>query len=144
MLLIVCGFAVLSTPAFAQTLITANARADELREQCTALQRVWTLKAIINNQSPNPSQIEALSRDSVPGTKCAAYIEGVEDALSALISTDFPDSTLRERIAVVQKYLEAHPEQWHLQAATVVIEAFDDAYPPASARVAKKNKLKSQ
>lgn len=57
---------------------------------------------------------------------CVGYIQGVADAQD----TDIPDHVKADEVVhVVIKFLEAHPDSWHYNAASVVLAAFRDAYP---------------
>lgn len=69
---------------------------------------------------------------------CVGYVEGVADAYATWRAWDyigsdimcFPDGALVDQfIRIVVTYLEAHPEDLHLSAGSLVTHAYGQAFP---------------
>ena len=59
---------------------------------------------------------------------CMGYCEGVIDATRYLY--DIPDeATLNQLVAIVNKYVKGHPEEWDCCASDLVVQAIRQAYP---------------
>ena len=67
--------------------------------------------------------------DMARGGKIIGYVSGVVDA-QAQSNLCVPDEVdLGQRVSTVEKWIEAHPEQWQQRGNTLVVLALSDAYP---------------
>jgi hypothetical protein len=61
---------------------------------------------------------------------CIGYVVGVISMMAYIDVLCLPDkSTHSQATLVVQKYLSEHPEKLHLNAAVLVIDAIQEAFP---------------
>ena len=70
---------------------------------------------------------KATTEDNAYSLQYMGYVVGVSEAMGWLI--EIPTGTTVEQIChVVGKYLDAHPQDWHLPACTLVVAAVLEAY----------------
>ena len=118
------------------------------------MRKIATLVAFVllvaapSARSEEPKLMGFVSGDSLhefckaPANKlmCGGYIAGVSDAYAtpsgahdgklAVRSWCPPqDASLGQQTAVVSKWLDSHPEQWHFSAAVLVAQALAEAFP---------------
>ena len=68
--------------------------------------------------------------ENISDGMCVGYVVGVMSMMEYIDVLCRPDkSTHSQATLVVQKYLSDHPEKLHLNAADLVIEAIQEAFP---------------
>ena len=67
--------------------------------------------------------------DPMAGMQAFGYIEGVADARNGIGFCISSGVTPGQIVAVTEKYLNAHPEQWNLPASPLVVAALKKAFP---------------
>ena len=72
------------------------------------------------NQKPN---------DNFDAGFFAGYVSGVTETLNGVIWCTTGNLPLEQLLSIVSKYLDQHPEQWHMSAQYIISIALAEAYP---------------
>ena len=59
----------------------------------------------------------------------AGYIRGVEDSMQGYRFCIPPQATFSQRAALIEKYVEEHPDELHNGATTLIVQALQPVYP---------------
>jgi len=59
----------------------------------------------------------------------AGYIRGVEDSMQGYRFCIPPQATFGQREALIDKYVQEHPEELHNGATTLIVQALQPVYP---------------
>lgn len=117
-LLVLCAFAlVATTPIQASAYMTGN----RLVECMRANERIEAGKSIS-------------TADIVHSSLYLGYIQGASEVTQDIAWSPPPESQLRQAIAIVTKYLKAHPERWNEPGYVLVIDALIEAFPKKDAK----------
>jgi hypothetical protein len=95
------------TPGCAEGIVASSVSTTELIESC--------------RRAGNPMRLD-----------CAGYIVGVFDQMSfsrLICPPRNPNGGTAQAVAVALKFLNEHPEQWHLAPAFLVGQSFKAAFP---------------
>lgn len=72
------------------------------------------------NQKPN---------DNFDAGFFAGYISGVSETLNGVIWCTTGNLPYEQLLSIVGKYLDQHPEQWHMSAQYIISIALAESYP---------------
>ena len=85
---------------------------------------------LIKGMRQDDNTAYANARPRYLGGLYEGYVLGVRDGMQVFVSYNFPRGiTNGQFVAVVSKYLKAHPERWNEDAALLVINALQEAFP---------------
>jgi hypothetical protein len=59
----------------------------------------------------------------------AGYVRGVEDSMQGYRFCIPPQATFGERAALIESYVQEHPDELHNGATTLIVQALQPAYP---------------
>ncbi len=71
----------------------------------------------------------ASDHDALAAGQFAGYVRGVEDSLQGFRFCITPKATFNQRVALITKYVKAHPDELNNGATTLIVQALQPVYP---------------
>lgn len=76
------------------------------------------------NASKTASKEDELSASAFTG-----YVRGVEDSMNGVRFCITAKASSAQQVALITKYIKAHPEELHNSATTLIVQALQPAFP---------------